>query len=218
MLSIKQVVVGPLWVNTYIIWDSNCKEGILVDPGDEGERLINIVRENDINIKHIIITHGHFDHLKDAALVSSEIKAAVLVHKTQVPFIEHVSEQSALFGFSLIKPPHIDGYIEEGDTVNAGSYAFNVYNTPGHSPGSITLYNKPEGIAIVGDLIFFESVGRTDLPGGDYKTLLSSIKDRILVLPDNTKILPGHGEQTTVGHERLHNPFITDIYRDETGK
>ncbi len=215
MLNIKSIVVGPLWVNSYIVWDSDTGEGILVDPGDEGKKLINIIKKNTINIRSIIITHGHFDHIKDADYVSTAIKAPVLLHRAELPFIEHVAEQSIMFGFPPVKPPHIDSYLEEGDHINIGAFSFDVHHTPGHSPGSIILHSRSEGIAIVGDLIFYESVGRTDLPGGDYETLLMSIRNRILSLPDDTRILSGHGEETTVGHEKVYNPFITGVYRDE---
>lgn len=216
MLKIKAIVVGPFWVNSYLLWDKDTGEGILVDPGDEGEKLVQIIKENKVSVKSIIITHGHFDHIKDADYVSSAINAPVLAHKDELPFIEHVAEQAAMFGFPPVKPPHIDNYLKEGDIVSVASYGFEVHNTPGHSPGSIMLYNKLEGIALVGDLIFFESVGKTDIPGGDYDALLTSIKTHVLSLPDNTKLLTGHGDPTTVGYEKAYNPFLTGIYRDET--
>ncbi|MCL4557759.1 MAG: MBL fold metallo-hydrolase [Deltaproteobacteria bacterium] len=216
MLDIQATTVGPLWVNSYLVWDRATGEGILIDPGDEGKRLIELIRHNGVKIKNIVITHGHFDHVKDAGYVSSVLKAPVLAHRDEIPLIEHVSEQAEMFGFPPVRPPRIDSYLGDGDTVFVSSYGFEVHNTPGHSPGSIILYNKSEGAAIVGDLIFFESVGRTDLPGGDYDTLLSSIKRHILILPDSTRLLTGHGEPTTVGHERAYNPFLTGMYRDET--
>ncbi len=218
MLKIKCISVGPLWTNSYIVWDTDSMEGILVDPGDEGDRLINEIKKNKIVLKQIIITHGHFDHLKDAAYVSTEMKVPVLASKTELPIIKHVSEQATLFGFPPIKSPEINAYLEQGNIIHVGPYTFKVLSTPGHSPGSITLYNSSEGIAIVGDLIFLESVGRTDIAGGDYETLLKSIQGHILTMPDNTKILSGHGEETTVGHERRYNPFLAGIYRDEARK
>jgi glyoxylase-like metal-dependent hydrolase (beta-lactamase superfamily II) len=215
MLRIKCIAVGQLWTNSYIVWDADSMEGILVDPGDEGDRLIREIKKNEIILKQIIITHGHFDHLKDAAYVSAELKVPVLASKAELPIIKHVSEQATLFGFPPIKPPEINVYLEQGSSINVGSYTFKVLSTPGHSPGSITLYNSSEGIAIVGDLIFFESIGRTDIPGGDYNTLIQSIKKHILTMSDNTRLLPGHGEETTVGHEKLNNPFLTDEFRYE---
>ncbi|MCL4478661.1 MAG: MBL fold metallo-hydrolase [Deltaproteobacteria bacterium] len=216
MLKINRMVVGPLYVNSYILWDSESKEGIIVDPGDEGEMLLNEIDKKNIILKRVIITHGHFDHLKDAAYVSSKAKVPVLANKEDLPLIEAAPSQAALFGFPQIKVPRIDSYIKEGDIVQVGSYGFMVLDTPGHSPGSITLYNKQERIAVVGDLLFLESIGRTDFFGGDYKTLLLSIKDRILTMADDTLVLSGHGNETTVGHEKAYNPFLTEFYRNET--
>ncbi len=216
MLKINRMVVGPLYVNSYILWDSESKEGIIVDPGDEGEMLLNEIDKNNIILKRVIITHGHFDHLKDAAYVSSMAKVPVLANKEDLPLIEAAPSQAAFFGFPQIKVPRIDSYIKEGDIVQVGSYGFMVLDTPGHSPGSITLYNKQERIAVVGDLLFLESIGRTDFFGGDYKTLLISIKDRILTMADDTLVLSGHGDETTVGHEKAYNPFLTEFYRNET--
>ena len=216
MLKINRMVVGQLYVNCYILWDSGSKEGIIVDPGDEGGMLLNEIDKNNIILKQVIITHGHFDHLKDAAYVSSKAKVPVLANKEDLPLIEAAPSQAALFGFPQIKVPRIDSYIKEGDIVQVGSYGFMVLDTPGHSPGSITLYNKQERIAVVGDLLFLESIGRTDFFGGDYKTLLLSIKDRILTMADDTLVLSGHGNETTVGHEKAYNPFLTEFYRNET--
>ena len=215
MLKIKCVPVGPLWTNSYIVWDTVSREGFLVDPGDEGKRLVQEVRKNGVTINKIVLTHGHFDHLKDAAFVSSELKAPVLANKEDLPLIRHASEQAVFFGFPPITPPDIQTFLGQNSSLSAGLYTFVVLATPGHSPGSITLYNSAEGAAIVGDLLFLESIGRTDITGGDYATLLTSIQKFILTLPDTTKILSGHGEETTVGHERLYNPFLTGVYRHE---
>ena len=215
MLKIKRVPVGPLWTNSYIVWDTGSREGFMVDPGDEGNRLVQEVRKNGVTIKQIVLTHGHFDHLKDAVFVSSELNAPVLANKEDLMLIRHASEQAVFFGFPPITPPGIQTFLGQNSTLSAGPATFVVFTTPGHSPGSITLYNSTEGVAIVGDLLFFESIGRTDITGGDYATLLTSIQKHILTLPDATKILSGHGEETTVGHERLYNPFLTGVYRDE---
>ena len=215
MLKIQCVPVGPLWTNSYIVWDTDSREGFMVDPGDEGKRLVQEVRKNDVTIRQIVLTHGHFDHLKDAASVSSELKAPVLANKEDLPLIEHASDQAVFFGFPPITPPDIQTFLGQNSSISAGPSSFKVLTTPGHSPGSITLYNSTEGVAIVGDLLFLESIGRTDIAGGDYATLLTSIRNYILTMPDSTKILAGHGEETTVGHERLYNPFLTGVYRDE---
>ncbi len=215
MLNITCIPVGALWTNSYILWDAETREGVLVDPGDEGARLVDEVRKKKIDVRRIIITHGHFDHIKDAANVSAALKSTVLASRLELPFIEHVSEQAAMFGFPPARPVRVDAYLEDGDTVHVGPHAFQVLATPGHSPGSISLYCGAEGVVIAGDLIFFESIGRTDLPGGDYETLLRSIGERILTMPDDTKILSGHGEATTVGHERLYNPFLKGGYGHE---
>jgi glyoxylase-like metal-dependent hydrolase (beta-lactamase superfamily II) len=215
MLKIECIPVGPLWTNSYIVWDTDSREGILIDPGDEGDRLIREITKNKVVLKQIIITHGHFDHLKDAASVSTALKAPVLASKAELPFIEHVSEQAIMFGFPPVTPPEINEYLEKGSSIPVGPYTFKVLCTPGHSPGSITLYSSSEGVAIVGDLIFLESIGRADIPGGNYETLLKSIEEYILTMPDDTRILSGHGEETTVGHERQYNPFLTGVYRNE---
>ncbi len=215
MLNILCRPVGPLWTNCYIAWDTDSREGILIDPGDEGERLVDEVKKNGIRVRQIVLTHGHFDHIKEAARVSSELNAPVCAGKEDMPLIQHASEQAVFFGFRPITPPHIQSFLEHGNSLSVGSSVFRVISTPGHSPGSITLYSSSEGVAMVGDLIFFESVGRTDIAGGDYGTLLRSIQEHVLSMPDETRLLSGHGEETTVGHERLYNPFLTGVYRNE---
>ncbi|BAT71974.1 hydroxyacylglutathione hydrolase [Thermosulfidibacter takaii ABI70S6] len=207
-MRIETVVVGPLEVNCYIIWDEKTKEGAIIDPGAEGKRLERILEVEGIDLKYIINTHGHVDHIgankdiKEAfpdAQLAIHSKDLALLHNALNSFIAPMVGAKA--------SPEPDILLEEGDNIEFGNITLEVIHTPGHTPGSICLYS-PEGIMFTGDTLFAGSVGRVDLPMAEPDKLIPSIKEKILKYPDDTVILPGHGPTSTIGDERRYNPFL----------
>jgi len=209
---IETITVGPLAENCYLLGDPDSKEAVLIDPGDEGERILAVVREGGWQVREVLLTHAHFDHV----LAVGEVVATL-----QVPFRVPEGERGALQaapGIALLwtgeepdPPPEPDGGLPDGTTIPVGSLRFLVRSTPGHSPDSVCLIG--EGVAVVGDVLFAGSVGRTDLPGGDWDTLMDSIQEVLLPLPDETVVYPGHGPATTIGQERRTNPFVVPLTR-----
>jgi len=203
----KSIVVGPMQVNAFVLACERTKKGIVIDPGENVPGILELVREDDIDIVEVVATHGHIDHIARATSLVSELGGVpFVIHPDDDFLVEHLEDAGRLFGIPTDPPPAIDRHINEGDTVTFGDEPLNVIHTPGHCPGNITLLW--EGHAIVGDVLFAGSVGRTDLPGGDSEVLMRSIRERLLPLPDDTEVYPGHGSFTTIGHERATNPFI----------
>jgi hydroxyacylglutathione hydrolase len=205
-LIFKSIVVGPLKVNCFVLACENTLEGIIVDPGDNIPEIIELVLEDDIRVVEVIATHGHYDHIAHAASVVRETGAPFAIHPADRYEVENLVEIAGSIGMDADPPPRIDRFLEEGDVVKMGGEILEIVHTPGHARGNITL--KWPGHAIVGDTLFAGSIGRTDLPGGDVDLLLRSIREKILILDDETRVYPGHGPFTTVGRERVSNPFL----------
>ncbi len=207
-MIINKIVVGPLDENAYIIGDEQTGEAIVIDAGDEPDRIMDLIKEEKLKIKAIICTHAHFDHIGAAGDIKRETGARILLHKEDLPIYEKAKKQAAAWGYELDDIPLPDGFIGEGDEIQAGNFRFKVLHTPGHSPGGISLYG--EGILITGDTIFQGSVGRTDFPGGSIEKLGKSFR-RLIELREDTRILPGHGPETTVGREKKTNFFVNEF-------
>jgi len=207
-MIIKKLVVGPLEGNCYIIGDEKMRQAIVVDPGDEPDRIIEQVKQNGFEVNAIICTHAHFDHMGVAGDIKKETGATILLNKNDLELYEKAKDQAAFWGFKLDDIPQPDAFLEEGDEVKVGNLAFKVFHTPGHSPGGICLYG--EGIVITGDTLFQGSVGRTDFQGGDISKLKESFK-RLLDLPEQTIVLSGHGPETTIGKEKNDNFFAGEL-------
>lgn len=207
-MVIKKLIVGPLEENCYIIGDESTKEAIVIDPGDEPDRIIELIKDNDFKINAIVCTHTHFDHIGVVGDIKKATNAKVLIHKGDVELYENAKDQAAFWGYDLDDIPQPDGFLGEGDEVRVGQLTFKVLHTPGHSPGGICIYG--EGIVITGDTLFQGSVGRTDFHGGDIGKLKESFK-RLLDLPENTAVLSGHGPETTIGKEKKENFFINEL-------
>jgi hydroxyacylglutathione hydrolase len=203
---VKGFTGGPFSQNCYVLSCPETHEGILVDPGGAVEGMLAYVRESAIEVASIILTHAHIDHVDGVAAAKAATAAPIRLHPADEQLYRQAPVQAQWFGLRLDPLPPLDGYLEEGEPVAFGRISMDVAHTPGHAPGHVVLTSP--GICIVGDCVFMGSIGRTDLPGGDLATLMASIRNRILTLPDDTKLYPGHGPTTTVGHERVANPFI----------
>jgi glyoxylase-like metal-dependent hydrolase (beta-lactamase superfamily II) len=193
-------------VNCFILACEQTREGIIVDPGENVPDILDLVREDDIQVVEVVATHGHVDHIARAASVIRETGAPFAIHREDVFLVENLADVAAAFGLETDLPPQIDRTIDEGDTVRFGGETLEILHTPGHAPGNIAL--TWPGHAVVGDTLFAGSIGRTDLPGGNMEALMRSIREKLLPLGDETHIYPGHGPFTTIGVERKTNPFL----------
>lgn len=203
-LKIETLTVGPLATNCFLVW-SGKKEAWIIDPGDSGDFLGEKILEKGLRLKAIVLTHAHFDHALAALELKINFKAALWLNKKDLFILEYMG-QSAKYWLNLkneaVAPtPEVDRFLKEGEKLRLGDEVFEVLATPGHTPGSISLYNKKEEILFSGDLLFNNGFGRTDLPGGSQKELVSSLR-KVFKLPGKTRVLPGHGAETTIGEER----------------
>ncbi|MCK5286869.1 MAG: MBL fold metallo-hydrolase [Thermodesulfovibrionia bacterium] len=207
-MIVNKITVGPLEENCFLISDKETKDAIIIDPGDEPDRIVNLIKKNGLKINVIVCTHAHFDHVSALGDIKKETDAKVLIHKDDAELYEKVKDQAALWGYDINDIPKPDVLLEEGDDIQAGNLTFKVLHTPGHSPGSICLYGE-ESI-FTGDTLFCGSVGRTDFFGGDILQLKESFR-RLMGLPEDTKVFSGHGPETTIGQEKQSNFFHKEL-------
>lgn len=212
MLQIKTFVFNPFSENTYVVFDET-KDCVIIDPGcctpKEDEQLFRFVDENELNVSMVINTHGHIDHVAGNASVVQRYKAKVAAGVGARPDFVKVQFQARFFGFPLDKPVALPDFeLPEDEIIKVGNSTLEVMTTPGHAKGSISLYAELEGLVFTGDALFCRSIGRTDLPGGDYAELCRSIKEKLFRLPDDTTVFCGHGETTTIGEERDFNLYV----------
>ncbi len=207
-MIIKRLVVGPLESNCFIIADENTKEVLVIDPGDEPDRILDLISKSSFNVKYIVCTHAHFDHVGAVSDLKKETGAKIIIHRDELEIYKSTKDMAAFWGYTLDSLPEPDIFVSEGDKLEVGDLRFEILHTPGHSPGGICLYG--EGILITGDTLFAGSVGRTDFYGGDTEKLKRSFK-RLMSLSDEVKVLPGHGSESTIGQERADNFFSYEI-------
>jgi len=200
--------VGPLQCNCSIIGDEQSHEAMVIDPGDDIEDVLALVRKHNLQVKQIVITHAHIDHVGGAMKLRAATGAPILLNQNDYALLKMLDVQAAWIGMPTPGKVEIDGSITTGETVAAGSHKANVLHTPGHTEGSICLYFPVEKKLIAGDTLFAGSIGRTDLPGGSMQKILQSLHSTVLALPDDTEVVPGHGPLTTIGEERASNPFL----------
>jgi glyoxylase-like metal-dependent hydrolase (beta-lactamase superfamily II) len=200
--------VGPLQCNCSIIGDEQTREAIVIDPGDNIDEVLTLIRKHRLQVKQIVITHAHIDHVGGAMKLRAATGAPILLNQNDYALLKMLDVQAAWIGMATPGKVEIDQSIGPADVVKAGSLSGQVLHTPGHTEGSICLYFAAEKKLIAGDTLFAGSIGRTDLPGGSFEKILNSLHDRVLALPDETVVVPGHGPLTTIGEEREHNPFL----------
>jgi hydroxyacylglutathione hydrolase len=201
--------VGPLQCNCSIIGDESSREAMVIDPGDEISAIVEVLKKHNLMVKQIVVTHAHIDHVGGAMKLKQATGAPILLNENDSALLAMLDVQASWLG---MRPPGdvaIDQSVAEGDVVKAGSLQAQVLHTPGHTEGSICLLFAPQNLLVAGDTLFAGSIGRTDLPGGNYKKIIDSLQGKLLSLSDETVVIPGHGSQTTIGRERESNPFLT---------
>jgi len=203
---IKGMAVGPIQANCYVLGCEVTRKSAVIDPGDEAERILAVLNQENLGLEYIINTHGHFDHVGANRAIKEATGAKLLAHQLDSPMLENLSQAAAAWGMRVENSPKPDIYVADGDTILLGQIELKFLHTPGHSPGGISIL--ADGVVFVGDLLFAGSIGRTDFPGGDYNTLIRSVKTKIFPLADNVQVLSGHGPATTVGREKRANPFF----------
>ena len=205
-MEVLRMEVSPLMTNCYLVWDEKSGDGIVIDPGGNGDRINRAIDAKGIRVVAVIDTHGHWDHIGANGAVKEHTGAPLFIHEDDAAYLGDPSLNISNMVGTQAKAAPADGYLKEGDRVVFGSCALTVLHTPGHTPGDISLYG--ENVLFSGDTLFFRSVGRSDLPGGDYRTLIDSIRNKIFTLDDNTVVYTGHGIPTRVGDEKSNNPFV----------
>jgi glyoxylase-like metal-dependent hydrolase (beta-lactamase superfamily II) len=208
-LMVKGIVVGLFQENCWVVGSRRTRAGVVIDPGDEPERILELARDLGVQVRYIINTHAHLDHIMAVPAVQRATGARFLLHPDDQVLAAQAGLSAARWLGRIVEPPPApDGLLQDGDVVEVDGLRLQVIHTPGHTPGSVCFYT--EGLLFSGDTLFYGSVGRTDLPGGNHAQLMTSIIDKLLTLPDDTIVLPGHMLETRIGHERQTNPFILD--------
>jgi hydroxyacylglutathione hydrolase len=200
--------VGPLQCNCSVIGDEMTHEAMVIDPGDDIDDVLDLVRKHNLQVKQIVITHAHIDHVGGAMKLRAATGAPILLNQNDYALLKMLDMQAAWIGMANPGKVEIDQSIGQADTVGAGALRANVIHTPGHTEGSICLYFPADRKLIAGDTLFAGSIGRTDLPGGSFEKIIRSLREKVLALPDETIVVPGHGPLTTIGEERESNPFL----------
>ena len=212
MLEIKTFTFNAFQENTYLLYN-NDKDAIVFDPGcsniNEQKSFSDFITSNNLKLRRLINTHCHIDHVSGNQFVADTYKLELEASQIEIPILESCTAVSKMYGIPYNGSPAITKFIKEGDIIELGESSLEVLLCPGHSPGSLCFYNRESKLVIGGDVLFFGSIGRTDLPGGDHNTLLNSIREKIFTLPDDTLVYPGHGQPTYVGYEKKTNPFLS---------
>lgn len=205
-MQLARLVVGPLQVNCYIVYDEKTREAIVIDPGDDARNILQLINDKGLKVKYLVNTHAHFDHVGANELLKKATGAELLIHEGDSKLLRATAHQARMFGMTAPSSPQADRFVKHGDVIQAGPVSLKVLFTPGHSAGGISLYG--DGVVFTGDALFAGSIGRTDLMGGNLTTLITAIKEHLMTLPDETVVLSGHGPQSTIGEERRENPYL----------
>lgn len=205
-MKIKRYITGPIQVNTYLVYDETSKEAMLIDVGGAANEIASDVKKLELNVKGIYNTHGHFDHILGAKDVQELLNCGFYVNEKDALFVENLLSQLNFYGMDAVMPPKITGYIDKNTELSLGDCQIKIIETPGHTPGGVCFL--VDDMLFSGDTLFLESIGRTDLPGGDYSTLTTSIKENLFTLPENIKVFPGHDDATSIEHEKKYNMMV----------
>lgn len=207
-MILEKLELGPFGTNCYVIGDEKTREAAVIDPGFSADEILLTLARHKLKLIYIIITHAHIDHIGATKALKESTDAPILIHKEESKYLKTSPAQAIMFGMKPSLPPSADQYIKEGEEIKIGSIVLKVILTAGHSPGGISLHAATEKVIFVGDSLFSGSIGRTDLIGGDYNLLIRMIREKIFTLPEDTRVCPGHGPDTSVGFEKKHNPFF----------
>ncbi|MFO7539126.1 MAG: MBL fold metallo-hydrolase [Chloroflexota bacterium] len=210
MIDILQLPLGPLQTNCYILACQETMKAAVIDPSWNGQAIVATLEERGYEISHILLTHSHFDHVGGLADLKQETAVPIYIHPEAVTMLSMANQAAGHWGMTIPEPPAADEMLSDGQTLTVGNITLEVLYTPGHAPGHVAFYLPDYQIVFSGDALFQQSIGRTDLPGGDMDTLLSSIRQKLLPLPDETQVLSGHGPATTIGNEKKGNPFLKE--------
>jgi len=209
VLRYKIIPVTSFQQNCSLVWCDQTNDAVFVDPGGDVDKLLDAVKEAGVNVKEIWLTHGHLDHVGASAELKKQLKILIIGPHIEDEFlINALPKQCEMFGFSLVDDFAPDRWLKEGECIKVGNEELSILYTPGHTPGHIVLKHAEQKLLWVGDVLFRHSIGRTDFPGGNHQQLLASIENKLLTLDDDYQFIPGHGPQSTIGEERLHNPFL----------
>ncbi|MHB1326912.1 MAG: MBL fold metallo-hydrolase [Gemmatimonadales bacterium] len=208
-LRVIPILYGQFMQNCYLLAEEGSSDAVIVDPGEAPALFLETAERQGLTIREIWLTHGHIDHVSGVGAIKAATGAPISMHPADLPLYRNLAQQAGWFGLELDDPPPIDHELSHGQTLTLGTTSFEVRHTPGHSPGSVCLIGA--GSVIGGDVLFQGSVGRVDLPGGDWEQLLGSIRDELFPLPDETVVHPGHGPRTTIGAEKRNNPFLRGL-------
>jgi glyoxylase-like metal-dependent hydrolase (beta-lactamase superfamily II) len=203
---IKTLAVGPIQANCFILGCEDTLEAVVIDPGEEGDRILQAVADSNLTVKYIINTHGHMDHVSANKRIHEVTGAPIFIHALDAPMLDQVANSAAAWGLKADNSPAPERKLQDGDEITFGKITLSVIHTPGHTLGGISLYAKDD--VFVGDTLFAGSIGRTDFPGGSFETIKESIQQKLFTLGDDVRVHTGHGPTTTIGQEKRHNPFV----------
>lgn len=212
ILHTRPFVAPGFGENTYVVWRDGSGAAVAIDPGNTIPPILGLLEEEGLELSAVLLTHAHLDHIEGVSRLVAETGAPVHLHPADRFLYDHAAQQAQQFGMRVDEPPAVNHALQHDSTLEIGGVHYHVRHVPGHSPGHVLFHVEAARSAFVGDVVFQGSIGRSDLPGGDFRQLIASIRAEVLSLPDDTTLYPGHGPPTTVGHERATNPFLIPQY------